>query len=226
MKIIISKLLYFIVCFICITPISSLAFEIADILNIVGKIYGVNLDIKDFNEKIKNFNNDLVRGLTGRHDYGNNYYNPNLLSWGSQINNWRDVINMANNQGGSGELGNVLSELVKQFPISKEKMSDNDLENKYYLLQAETNLAARASSQVAFQQLKREEETIKQLHRLIDQTKDAKSSIDLSNRLASEQNRISIQEAKLLAVLVEQAAMTGQERSNHAVENNAFFDIK
>lgn len=223
-----KKIILLLVMTFLMAPVSSFAdpFDAAVIVEVLNEIFSVNKEISNYSEQIKNFNADIVSGLTGLHNYGANYYDPNLFLWGNKLTNWQDVIDAAKNGHADGEMGNAIRDLAKQFPVAKDNLGDNDLQNNYYLLQAQTNLAARASSQVTFEKLNKEAETLKQLHQLIDQAQDNKSAVDLSNRLATEQSNISIQQAKLLAVLVEQAAIANQEKTNHIKENEDFFDIK
>lgn len=221
-----KKLSISIFCIALFIPTYSLALDLSSIIQIIANLYGVNLDIKNLDDLSLEKLDELKDGLTGTHNYGNNNYDPNIFVWGDNTDNWQSIINLTSTQRAEGDLGRMINDLVKQFPIAKSEVSTNDLENQYYLIQAQTTLAARASSQVAFKQINNEARTMHKLHQLIDQTKDNKSAVDLSNRLASEQANINIQQAKLLAVLVEQAAISNQEKSNHAKENAEFFDTK
>jgi regulator of replication initiation timing len=205
---------------ICFFPLASFADEMQLIL-ILKTMY----DMYKQGTEMKNLDSQIVDGLTGQHNYGSKYYDPNGLSWGSGANEWQSVLAMAKNGGGSGEVGSVINQLAKTYPISST-LGASETENEYYRMQAQTTLASRASSQVAFDELNKEAESINQLHREIDQTKDAKSSADLNNRLAIENSKINIQQAKLMAVLVQQISADSQSRANIAKENAQFLDFK
>lgn len=221
-------------------PLTAQANWLEDIFKVSKQIYQVNFDIDgiaksqlDETIKIKKSNEfqldemkRIAGGLIGTHQYGSQYYDPEQLSWGEGSSNWQSVLALSHTGGGSGALGSAMKQLGRDFPINHDLNSPNETENKYYQLQAQTALASRASAQTAFDQLNNEDQTMKQLHNLIDTTKDNKSAVDLNNRLVAENTMVNIQQAKLLAVLVHQIAMDSQEKANRAAENAAFFDIK
>jgi hypothetical protein len=202
------------------------------IVDSLTKIYGVNLDLKQLDQNILDMNKDqlsdinaVMEGLTGTHSYGEMEYDPNQFNWGSRSGKWQDVLSLYQSES-HDPLAQVSDHLEKQFPISNNLNQGNPTENAYYLLQAQTTLASRSSSQLAFDQVSKETEIIEHLHHQIDKAKDTKSSTDLNNRLVSEQNAMSIQQTKLLATLVQQWAVAAQEKANHSQENSTFFDYK
>jgi hypothetical protein len=216
--------IFLIVCFIY-PSLAFADFDPSDIIKIVGKIYGVNLDIKNLNDLQVNRLDSVVKGLTGTHSYGSMIFDQNQYDWGSGANSWQDILAMSLNGSGSGQLGSVIQRLSKEYPI-EALHSQNKTENEYYLLQAQTTLASRSSSQLAFDQVAKEEQVMKALQAAIDKSQDSKSAADLNNRLIAEQNNLSIQQAKLLAVLVQQVAVDAQEKANRAKEDAEFFDYR
>lgn len=211
---------------------NTYATDVSGIIHILSKMYGLNVDIKNLDQNLFDVNKDQLtqlnainQDLTGTHRYGSMNYNSHQYSWGDGSDNWQSLLSLYKT-GGGGELATMAGKLSKDFPIADNLDTTNPTENEYYRLQAQTTLASRASSQLAFNQVSQESKVVETLHDEIDQTKDNKSSVDLNNRMLSEQNRMSIQQTKLLATLVQQAAIDSQEKANHAKENATFFDYK
>lgn len=224
-----------------------------DILNQAAKTYGVNLDMltaqRDQTAQLENLSQltekqtkslygiedsnkhqekslvDILKGLTGTHSYGSDQYNPQQLNWGNDATSWQQILALAQRQGSNSALGSSIQRLNQEYPIEQHLSNANDAENQYYRLQAQTALAARASAEVSFAQMNQEAATMNQLNYKIDQTQDSKSSADLNNRLAAENARISIEQTKLLAILVQQNAVAAQEKANIATQNAKFFTI-
>jgi hypothetical protein len=221
-------------------PLPANASWLQDIFNAAMKIYGINVDIRGLNQsQLKemqglsgisqsqlNEMNKISGGLMGTHQYGQKNYDANQFSWGEGSSDWQSILALAQTGGGEGALGSAMRQLANQFPMNKTLGSSNEVENEYYRMQAQTTLASRASAQTAFAQLNHEEAAMQQLHTMIDTTPDNKSAVDLNNRLLAENTLVNIQQAKLLAVLVQQTAMDSQEKANRAKENAAFFNIK
>ena len=203
---------------------TAFAMNISDIVNVLSHIYGVNLDMKNINQDELQQLRDLSRGLTGTHQYGAQYNDPNAFSWGGSTDRWQDLLSLSNGGMANGPLSSRMERLSRPFPIRDTLHSPNDRENEYYRLQAQTTLASRASSEVAFEQVNQEASVIHQLQSEIDRTPDTKSALDLNNRLLAEQNKLSIQETKLLVLLVQQTSVDSQGKANRAVEDAEFFN--
>lgn len=217
---------YISIILITILPVTSHASIWKSLLKAAWDTYGVNLDIKNFSidqlDQLKSLNGSL----TGTHSYGSRYYDDKIYDWGSHTDSWQHVLSLARNGGGSGELGETIISLAKEFPMTGSLNSKNQVENDYYKLQAQTALSSRSASEVAYQQAIREEKNMKKLHHMIDYAADEKSAADLNNRFSSEQAFTSVQQMKLLAILVQQQAVNSQERANRAREDMEFFDVQ
>lgn len=209
-----------------LAPNIAAANWLKDIFDISTKIYGVNLDANYISQSQLDQISKITAGLTGTHDFGSQSYDANRFSWGQGTNDWQAILAMANNGGANGQLGSILKQLSGQYPISPSLGSSSNLQNQYYLMQAQTALASRAGAQLAFKQINQEADTMQYLHSKIDTTQDNKSAVDLNNRLAAENAMVNIQQAKLLAILAEQASLDAQEKVNRAKETADFFDIK
>jgi hypothetical protein len=206
-------------------PSVTLAFDISDLWDILEKSYerqvGIDTTTKDELVQLK----ALLAGLTGTHQYGSFNNDSSQFSWGTKTGDWQSILALYKN-GDGGELSRLESTFSKQFPIKDSLGSSNDIENQYYLLQAQTALATRSSSQLAFQQISNESQVIDDLQKQIDKAQDNKSAVDINNRLLAEQNKLSIQQAKMMTLLVQQGLVEAQEKSNRAKENADFFDFK
>jgi hypothetical protein len=206
--------------------IPQLAFadvDVMQIINIFAKIYGLNVDMLDTNRMQLERMENIIQGLTGHNRYGSIFDDSAQYYWGSGATSWENILALTNNNLSAGDLARVMSTLIKDYPIDPLR-SSNEIENKYYLLQAQTTLASRSTSQLAFDQISKEENVIKSLQSFIDTADNNKAATDLNNRLVSEQNRLSIQQAKLLAILVQQVSVDAQEKANRAKEDADFFD--
>ena len=226
-----KKILRLLITILLLASSNLYAIGLWDIFNVMTKIQGIDLDMKNISQDTFNINKDqlsqlnlITNGLTGTHSYGSMNYDKNQFDWGKGSDNWQDMLSLYKTGGGS--LAQVSGNLEKEFPIADNLGSSSQTENEYYRLQAQTTLASRSSSQLAFEQVSKESKVIEDLHNEIDKSKDNKSSVDLNNRLVSEQNNMSIQQTKLLALLVQQEAVNSQEKANHAKENAEFFDFK
>lgn len=206
----IKRILIFLIIFNITFPITSNAIGWKALFDAMTKIYGINLDMKNLDADQLSKLNDLADSLKGTHDYGGQYYNANDYGWGNGTSDWQSILSMARSGGGDGELGSAISQLSRQFPISGGLNSGNDVENTYYDLQARDALASRSSSELAYKRSVEAERTMKNLHDLIDKTKDSKSAQDLNNRFASESAMNNIQQTKLLSILVQQASLAEQ----------------
>jgi hypothetical protein len=233
-----KKILFVFFMMMFFLPLSASAEWIIDIFNKLKKTYELldsmkNQDrdqlnkLKDINDHLdtlRRLNIQLNNSLIGKHNYGSQNYDVNRFNWGKE-NNWQSILALVNNGGGNNDLGSYVRRASNQFPI-RDSLGSNDVQNEYYRMQAQTTIASRASSQLAFDQLNSEYDTMQQLHKLIDATNDNKSAVDLNNRLVTENAMINLQQAKLMAVLVQQVSIDAQEKANRAKANAEFFDIK
>jgi len=174
--------------------------------------------VRDMTSEGNNKLGSILGGLTGQHHYASDF---EFSNWGNDATNWESVLALADNHSNS-ELGQEISRLSHDFPI-EHLNSNNDIENQYYRLQAQTTLASRAAAELSYRQASQSAAKMQQLKNQIDSTPDAKSAADLNNRLALENANISVQQTKLLAILVEQNALESQQKANAALYNAKFF---
>jgi len=202
----------------------AISFEIMDIVNMVAQMYGINVDIFDNGVDQLSQLQALEKNLSGTFKLGNQYYSSERYAWGNQSDSWQSIIAMSKNGTGNGQLGKTILSIAKDFSIDSVN-SPNSIENEYYKLQAATALSSRSASEVTFEQAVKEEKTLK-LHSLIDTITTQKEATDFNNRIASEQAITSVQQTKLLSILVQQEAIRAQERANRAREDMEFFNME
>jgi len=203
----------------------AISFEIMDIVNMVAQMYGINVDIFDNGVDQLSQLQALEKNLSGTFKLGNQYYSSERYAWGNQSDSWQSIIAMSKNGTGNGQLGKTILSIAKDFSIDSVN-SPNSIENEYYKLQAATALSSRSASEVTFEQAVKEEKTLKKLHSLIDTITTQKEATDFNNRIASEQAITSVQQTKLLSILVQQEAIRAQERANRAREDMEFFNME
>tara|TARA_R110000868_G_scaffold207266_3_gene456242 strand:+ start:3309 stop:3989 length:681 start_codon:yes stop_codon:yes gene_type:complete len=190
------------------------------------KMYNLDLHTDKINTDQLGKLNDLKKSLTGTHRYGGRNYDRYAYAWGDRTGDWQQILSLSRSGNSNGEVASRMVELAKEFPIRNSLNSTNNVENDYYTLQAQTALSSRSTSEVAYRQAVREEKTLRELHDMIDSAADEKSASDLSNRVATEHAMTSVQQTKLLSILVQQAAVNAQEKANRAREDMEFYDIK
>ncbi len=203
---------------------TAFANDITQVLNILSKIAGTNLSIEKTNFGELSELQTMSNGLIGTHSYGSLYYDNNAYNWGNEANTWQGLLSLYRSGVHDSKLLNIMQTVANEFPINDRFKSPNDIENTYYRLQAQTTLTSRSSSELAFDQVSRQARTLIELQSEIDRAKDSKSAMDLNNRFASEQAHLTVQQTKLLALLVQQVATDAQEKANRANEDAHFFN--
>jgi hypothetical protein len=191
-----------------------------------------DLDIKGMNVDLQNvINKEInkeIEQLTGHSGYGTLNYDQNAMNWGNGSDKWESVVNLydSNNSG----LGQTMTHMGSDFPIITEPQTTfnpytSTSEKTIDILQSKTTLAARASSQVAFDKIAAEEKVIATLNQQIEHAPNAKAAADLNNRLLAENANITLQVEKLLAVLVQQQAVESQGTQADMQASHNFYDI-
>jgi hypothetical protein len=217
-----KKLLF--VFFMLLSFKAAFATNITQIVTVLSKIAGTNFSIEKANLSELAELQAMSRGLVGTHSYGSLYYDNNAYNWGNGTDTWQELLSLYQNGARDSRLFTIMQLVANQFPINNHFEGPNEIENQYYRLQAQTTLASRSSSQLAFDQVAREARTLVELQAEIDRAKDSKSAMDLNNRLSLEHTHLTMQQTKLLALLVQQVATDAQEKANRANEDAHFFN--
>lgn len=199
---------------------SELRMEVlqGSILNTQGQMLGVERDIESLMK-------DLNGNMTGSSGWGT-YQFHDYQSYGGSATNWSQVLDMADQGQGAGELGQMMGGLSHQYPIDRAAynrgVSDRGSQ-QYYALKSQTVLAARAASQLDYNKIQEQIAYQQMLQQQIEETKDLKAAIDLSNRIQVEGNLITLEILRQAAMTNQQQAVSEQASVNTALNNARFL---
>jgi len=150
--------------------------------------------------------------LTGHSGWGS-YKFHDYQSYGVNGEDWFSVLQMADKGHGSGELGKTISTISQQFPSNSNAfnrgISDPASQN-YYAVKSKTVLASRAASQLDYDKINEQIAYQHMLQQQIENTKDLKAAIDLSNRIQVEGNLITLEILRQTALANQQQAINEQ----------------
>lgn len=223
---------------------AAFADPISDIINMLGTIEGYQKnmagyenDIDGYESAIKNYQSDIasltgkVQGdMTGSYGWGTNGF-QDFQSWGSDATNWNSVISVAQNggSGSSSELGQMMQTIqnspnqVVFNPNAFQQTDSNTNDENYYAMQAQTTIAARAASQVDFNNIQNQINYENGLRQDIENTTNLKAAVDLQNRLTAENNLIQLEILRQVALMNQQKSVSAQADINNATQNAAFL---
>jgi len=182
-----------------------------DILRSQKDIQGL---MKQVNDSLKGNNN---YGKMDTHDYA---------TYGNSAKDWSSVLEMSKNGYGDGALGKNINNVSNQFPVNQavfNKGISHPTQQKYYALQAQTILAARATSQLDYDKIEDQIAYQQMLLKKVDETDDLKAATDLSNRIQIESNLISLQILRQSALSNQQQAVTAQSSVNSSLAHAKFL---
>jgi Type IV secretion system proteins len=193
------------------------------ILDELKKQTDIEGDIKKATSQLPDLQQQTINQLlnTAGLNISTQDYNPDLQSWGSNMDKWQSVLTVYQN-GGQG-IGSIAQNLNQDFPVQSSHVANpnpQSLDAKYYTLQAQTVLASRAASQYDYENIKNQIDYMHQLLALIPKTKTVKDSMDLQNRIQIEGNLIQLEVLRLSALNNQQQAVQAQGAVN-AIVNNA-----
>lgn len=182
---------------------------------------------------LQNIKSQIGTQITGSYGLGSYNWNqnPSLQYLGDENGSWEDTLKIYENGGNPGDLASTISTLNQQFPIQSNLNTVTDFNTyttnqNYYDVQAQTALAARAASQVSYDNLQKEITYEESLEQQIDTTGNIKAAIDLQNRLQVENNLIELNMLRLEAVNSQQQSIASQGDINATVSNASFFDLQ
>lgn len=161
------------------------------------------------------------KAITGSYGLGSLGFNSNLQSWGSGTESWQNILHLYQKGSNPGLLNDVVKLLSKEFPIQESKVANPNPESinaKYYLLQAKTALATRATSQTDYDNIQKQIHYMHQLHAQIDHTQNLKAAVDLQNRLQVEGNLLQLEILRMLSLSSQQQAIAAQGHVNTIVD--------
>ncbi len=199
---------------------SELRMEVlqGNIMNMQGQLLGVDRDIDSLMK-------DLNGHMTGNSGWGT-YQFHDYQSYGDGARDWSGVLQMADQGQGSGELGQMMGGVSRQFPVDRvaynRGVSDRGSQ-QYYALKSQTVIAARAASQLDYNKIQEQIAYQQMLQQQIEKTKDVKAAIDLSNRIQVEGNLINLEILRQTALATQQQAVSEQASVNSALTNARFL---
>lgn len=198
---------------------------LSDILSILSDIKGIQNTIKGYESDIDNLMGEVKDAMHGHYGWATSDF-QDFQTYGTDAAEWNSVLQMAENGGGSGQLGQQLNQLAQQFPINTTLMNQavsDPYTQKYYALQAQTVLASRAASQLDYNKIQQQIDYQNELRKKIDNTDNIKSAIDLSNRIQLENNLIQLEILRQSALINQQQAVSAQGHMNDAILNANFL---
>lgn len=201
-----------------LTLFSSYSYADPDELAELVAIYGVvNQSLSQLQAQVNELKGNFGLGNLNNQDFG---------SW-KDASSWKDALNVAENGGnGGGKLGSVVSSMANQFPINTNAFNQADsskIDQTFYDLQSKTALAARAASQLDYDNLQGQIDYQKNLQKQIDSTSNVKAALDLNNRLQVENNLIHLQMLRQVSLLNQQQSLKAQEEINATNKNLQFL---
>lgn len=169
----------------------------------------------------------LGKYMTGSYNMGNLNFDKDLQSWGTDTTDWNSVLNVAQSGGSASDYGKMVQQLAKEYPMDTDvinKVNPNKSDQSFYELKAKTALAARAASELDYNNLQKQITYQQNLQQQIDSTQNEKAAIDLQNRLQVENNLINLELLRQLSLLSQQKSLDAQQAVNSAVKNAEFLE--
>lgn len=188
-------------------------------------IYTASLNMLKQQQDISQMMHELNSNVTGHSGWGS-YNTHDYQSYGNNADSWNKVIGMAESGEHHGEVGQVMQALSRQFPIDSATYNHgvNDSTSQlYYKQQAQTVLAARATSQLDYDRIKEQIAYQQMLQNQIEKTKDLKAAVDLSSRIQVEGNLIQLALLRQMALSNQQQALNNQSTLNSSLANARFL---
>jgi len=193
-----------------------------------GFLSGINLqqgEMLTSQQDIEKLMKEVNGGLTSHSGWGA-YQSHDYQSYGGSANDWSGVMQMAKSGSGAGALGQTMNSINSQFPIDSNSFNkgiSDPNSQKYYSLQSQTVLAARAASQLDYDKIQDQISYQQMLQQQIEKTKDLKSAVDLNNRIQIEANLINLGLLRQSALSNQQHAVSEQANINGALLNSKFL---
>lgn len=182
------------------------------------------------NTEITNINQlnklvDQLNSITGNYGLGLEDFLDQAETWGDDIEDWEDVLETYERGNVEGALGKASRQMEEQFPIDTAAVAEKDPKGaEYYEVHAETALAARATSQVEFDQIEDNIEYQQAMLQKIDSSPNLKAAVDLLGRLQAESNLIQLRILRMMAINSQQQSIESQGYANAALERIEFYE--
>jgi type IV secretion system protein VirB5 len=195
--------------------VNSYASSAGDIISILEKTYGIDVDIKDIEGTIQGLSEEQLNAIIGNYGYGDLLNGTDDLEkreWSADT--WDDAL-----QGLSGGNSDRYQELLNDYQqnhpsLSQEEVSKGSSEvyATDYQQMVQTNQAANVQASYAFEEVNEHLETINELSQKIEEAENSKAIADLTARINTEIAYLQVEQIKAISVLNEQMAQ-GQASS-------------
>jgi len=166
--------------------------------------------------------------LSGHSGWGA-YQFHDYQSYGQGASSWADLSQTVKTGGSTGQLGQVVNNISREFPIDTNAFSNgvtSSSSRAYYADQSQTIVAARAASQLDYDKVQDQIAYQQMLQQQIEKTDNLKSAVDLNNRIQVEANLINLEILRQAAISNQQQAITAQGGVNNALMNAKFLTKK
>lgn len=196
--------------------VNSYASSAGDIISILEKTYGIDVDIKDIEsttqgiqDQIKTLSNDQLDAIIGSYGYGdllNGAGDLEKREWSADT--WDDALKGLSG-GNSDRYQELLNSYQENHPsLSQEEVSKGSSEvyATDYQQMVETNQAANVQASYAFEEVNEHLETINELSQKIEEAQNSKAIADLTARINTEIAYLQVEQIKAISVLNEQMA--------------------
>lgn len=190
-----------------------------------GQMLSIERNSLNIQKDIDSLMKQVNEHLTGSSGWGTYQYHD-YQSYGDNARDWNRLMRMAESGSGDGRLGQVMGDLSRQYPVSRETYNKGitDIRSRhYYALKSQTVLAARAASQLDYDRIQEQIAYQQMLQQQIEKTRDLKAAVDLLNRLQVENNLIQLEILRQAALVNQQQAVNEQASINTALSNARFL---
>lgn len=204
-----------------------------DILKMLGRLYGINVDqltalkdVKHLNEALKEVEEQQLSAVTGHYNMGNLYNSVHDQSeriWSNE--NWQRVLEQASG-GNSARFQELLKSYRDKYPALSQtqitSLNPNSLKTKTYQDNSRTNLAGLSVSEYTYNNVNDRIKKLQGLLNQIEQTPNEKASLDLQARLLAEIGFVQLELLRLQSVQTQLTAMHNQGLTNGTTQDAGF----
>lgn len=189
--------------------VNSYASSAGDIISILEKTYGIDVDIKDIEGTIQGLSEEQLNAIIGNYGYGDLLNGADDLEkreWSADT--WDDALKGLSG-GNSDRYQELLNSYQENHPsLSQEEVSKGSSEvyATDYQQMVETNQAANVQASYAFEEVNEHLETINELSKKIEEAQNSKAIADLTARINTEIAYLQVEQIKAISVLNEQMA--------------------
>lgn len=183
--------------------------EFSQIMSILSKTYGVDVDMEDIQGAMQGLSEDQLDAIIGHYDYGSLLNSDDDLEkreWSADT--WDDAL-----QGLSGGNSDRYQELLSSYQQDHPSLEHDEVvkgsSEVYatdYQQMVDTNQAANVHASYAFEEVNKHLEIINELSQKIEEAENTKAIADLTARINAEIAYLQVEQIKAISVMNEQLA--------------------